>query len=239
MSDKVQGRCPMGCGETLFLGEHGYITCSWESCPNPSAASTLLIEHTNDWHDVSLGDEGSFLIAHPIRERIEGSLATCPLHADIKFFIEQGMPIAAGVYRVRATSRVGNTTGWQWTQMPDDKPDDKLDDWDERDVLEDIDVLDPGHGGPDELGKPDVVLACHSMFHQMPLMHQCDRPAHKDGPHYWHGRFQRDDLIWGDAANADPNNKMAKRIIYSRESTNAPTPARWESSYHPLQDPRP
>lgn len=39
---RVAGRCPMGCGETLFLGEAGCVTCSYISCPNPSRVDTLL-----------------------------------------------------------------------------------------------------------------------------------------------------------------------------------------------------
>lgn len=39
---RVKGRCPMGCGETLFLGQGGYVTCSWRDCPEPDAASRLL-----------------------------------------------------------------------------------------------------------------------------------------------------------------------------------------------------
>ena len=39
---KVDGYCPMGCGPTLFLGEGGYVTCSWHACPNPSAVADLL-----------------------------------------------------------------------------------------------------------------------------------------------------------------------------------------------------
>lgn len=39
---RVRGICPMGCGETLFLGAGGYVTCSWIDCPDPAAASDLL-----------------------------------------------------------------------------------------------------------------------------------------------------------------------------------------------------
>lgn len=42
MSEQVIGVCPMGCGSTLFLGSGGYVTCSWEGCPDPGAASDLL-----------------------------------------------------------------------------------------------------------------------------------------------------------------------------------------------------
>ena len=39
---KVAGRCPMGCGETLFVGNGGHITCSLIGCPKPVAVDALL-----------------------------------------------------------------------------------------------------------------------------------------------------------------------------------------------------
>lgn len=39
---KVSGRCPMGCGETLFVGNGGHVTCSLIGCPKPWAADALL-----------------------------------------------------------------------------------------------------------------------------------------------------------------------------------------------------
>lgn len=39
---RVQGRCPKGCGNTLFLGNEGYVTCGYLKCPEPDAASRLL-----------------------------------------------------------------------------------------------------------------------------------------------------------------------------------------------------
>lgn len=39
---QIKGRCPMGCGETLFVGQGGYVTCSYIHCPDPAAASRLL-----------------------------------------------------------------------------------------------------------------------------------------------------------------------------------------------------
>jgi hypothetical protein len=38
----VQGRCPACGGNSLFLGEGGYVTCPRIDCPEPDAASTLL-----------------------------------------------------------------------------------------------------------------------------------------------------------------------------------------------------
>ena len=32
----------MGCGETLFLAAGGFVTCSYDKCPAPHAASVRL-----------------------------------------------------------------------------------------------------------------------------------------------------------------------------------------------------
>jgi hypothetical protein len=32
----------MGCGETLFLGAGGHVTCSYIPCPDPSATDDVL-----------------------------------------------------------------------------------------------------------------------------------------------------------------------------------------------------
>lgn len=32
----------MGCGKTLFLGNNGFVTCSYLECPEPDAVSTFL-----------------------------------------------------------------------------------------------------------------------------------------------------------------------------------------------------
>lgn len=38
----VQGRCPACQGQSLFLGEGGYVTCSRADCPQPDAATSAL-----------------------------------------------------------------------------------------------------------------------------------------------------------------------------------------------------
>jgi len=40
---KLQGFCPMGCGETLILGDEGYATCGRLCCPDPTAVSLDLL----------------------------------------------------------------------------------------------------------------------------------------------------------------------------------------------------
>lgn len=38
----IQGKCPMGCGKTLFAASGGYITCSFINCPDPNFVSVLM-----------------------------------------------------------------------------------------------------------------------------------------------------------------------------------------------------
>lgn len=104
---KVQGYCPMGCGDTLFLGSGGYVTCSWVKCPRPDAAADVLLERETE-HVVVLG-ESTFDIQHPLRERLEGELFDCGLHARLREL--SGPPFKPGRYRV--FWRDGEALGWQ------------------------------------------------------------------------------------------------------------------------------
>ncbi len=96
MMEHVKGYCPMGCGETLFLGSGGYVTCSYVKCPNPTALSDILNDRETA-HIVTF-DEDAFTIRHPLRERLNDELMTCDLHrycADL-----DGPPPQLGRYRV-------------------------------------------------------------------------------------------------------------------------------------------
>lgn len=68
----VQGRCPRGCGATLFLGAGGYVTCSWQHCPEPDAASKLL-------RGGELGLFGTNALLAELRDRGDLSLAIASL----------------------------------------------------------------------------------------------------------------------------------------------------------------
>lgn len=93
---EVHGNCPMGCGETLFLGEGGFVTCSAVNCPRPDAAARLLADRETE-HIVRLRGTG-FAITHPLRERLDAELEDCPLHAFLSDL--DGPPRAPGRYRV-------------------------------------------------------------------------------------------------------------------------------------------
>lgn len=91
----VAGHCPMGCGETLILGTGGRVTCSLLRCPRPSAVDELLADAETE-HVVML-EPNTFSIQHPLRERLDGSLFDCGLHAYLTSL--GGPPRQPGRYR--------------------------------------------------------------------------------------------------------------------------------------------
>lgn len=96
---KVAGFCPMGCGETLFLGAGGHVTCSLLKCPNPCAADGLLQDRETE-HVVSYSEDGRWNAQHPLRERLNGALLDCPIHRALA----SALPRQPGRYRVRVQS---------------------------------------------------------------------------------------------------------------------------------------
>lgn len=94
----VKGYCPMGCGETLFLGDGGHVTCSLLGCPRPSAVDEILCEREGE-HVVEILPR-TFNVLHPLRERIDGALLDCELGAWLKS--QHGPPVKPGRYRVTA-----------------------------------------------------------------------------------------------------------------------------------------
>lgn len=86
----------MGCGDTLFLGEGGYVTCSLVGCPRPTAASDIL-EDGETAHIVVLEDKG-FTIRHPLNERLDGGLFDCHIRQELQAM--GGPPAKPGFYRV-------------------------------------------------------------------------------------------------------------------------------------------
>lgn len=99
---KVAGYCP-ACGtSSLFLGSGGWVTCSLDKCPNPTAAADVLDEPEIE-HIVELG-EATFSIQHPLRERLNGLLFRCDLHERLSAC--DGPPAKPGTYRVRVGERM-------------------------------------------------------------------------------------------------------------------------------------
>ena len=105
---RVSGYCP-ACGTaSLFLGDGGYVTCSWIDCPNPDAATTILADGRETEHIV-IFEAASFTVLHPLRERIDDAVLTCPLGASLAARV--GPPPAPGRYRAIDIDRDGS---WYW-----------------------------------------------------------------------------------------------------------------------------
>lgn len=121
MTEPVAGYCPMGCGETLFLGSGGYITCSWIQCPNPTAVSDIL-GHRETEHLV-LFEPGTFTILHPLRERtsFEG-LLQCDLAQHIQNDLLPRITPKPGVNMARRAaippdSRLADAATWFFDEV--------------------------------------------------------------------------------------------------------------------------
>ena len=114
---RVQGCCPMGCGETLVLAAEGYVTCTRLRCPRPDAATDILADQESE-HIVVFG-ETEFTVRHPLRERLDDALMDCELHKDIAAMA--GPPVRPGTYRARWADHDPATPGygrWTWEELP-------------------------------------------------------------------------------------------------------------------------
>lgn len=112
----VQGYCPMGCGQTLFLGEGGFITCATLECPRPDAATLVLEEQETDHVVVFSDDDDTFTIMHPLRERLDGELVICPLH--IYLVGLTGPPVTPGQYHVSYLGAGGpDSAAWEFEEI--------------------------------------------------------------------------------------------------------------------------
>lgn len=93
---EIDGYCPMGCGQTLFVAS-GHIHCSLVDCPQPTAVAEILNDRETE-HLVTFS-ETAFTVRHPLRERLDDALMECELHEHIASL--SGPPVAPGLYRAR------------------------------------------------------------------------------------------------------------------------------------------
>lgn len=117
----VEGYCPMGCGQTLVLGDRGHVACSLLGCPDPAAVDKILAEREIE-HIVVFSDVG-FDAQHPLRERIDGELFDCEVAKRLRMLDEA--PVAPGRYRVTlresdavSDSRRSNDVGLNYEALP-------------------------------------------------------------------------------------------------------------------------
>lgn len=111
---RITGYCPMGCGQTLFIGASGHPTCSLIGCPRPTAAGELLADRETD--HVVVFDATTFTVRHPLRERLDDALLTCDLHTYIAGL--DGPPVHPGRYRASWITAAGGR--WVWPALPVD-----------------------------------------------------------------------------------------------------------------------
>jgi hypothetical protein len=91
--------CPMGCGDTVHTDYDQDISCRAPNCPDPDAIEKLLSDPETE-HTVHL-TEDSFIVKHPLRERLAEDLFTCGLHAGVRADLDNGnAPTEPGTYRV-------------------------------------------------------------------------------------------------------------------------------------------
>jgi hypothetical protein len=110
-TERVKGYCPMGCGETLFLGDAGYVTCSWVDCPVPDAVSTIL-ESGEKEHLVQLMEDG-FTVRHPLRERLGDGLMKCTLTEHVRDLPPDR--VVPGLWRLSRDAAPGGM--WNWEEI--------------------------------------------------------------------------------------------------------------------------
>lgn len=115
---KVQGFCPMGCGETLVVAGGGHVTCMSLRCPRPDVVSELLSDQESE--HIVVFSETDFTVRHPLRERLDDALIDCELHKHIASMA--GPPVKPGTYRARYADCDAATPGvgcWTWEAVCD------------------------------------------------------------------------------------------------------------------------
>jgi hypothetical protein len=109
--ERVAGQCPMGCGDTLFLGEGGHVTCSSDRCPDPAKVDDIL--HDGESEHIVLIETERFHVQHPLRER-DQELFDCGLHRWLSDL--PGPPRKPGRYRARPRPSA-NGGGWSFEAL--------------------------------------------------------------------------------------------------------------------------
>lgn len=109
----VRGRCPACGNRSLFVGAGGWLTCSIDRCPNPTAIADIL-ELVCLHHTVELRPS-DFSIEHPMIEKLNGSLHACPLDRYLHGL--SGPPRQLGRYHVLGD--VTNPDLLQWVLTSD------------------------------------------------------------------------------------------------------------------------
>lgn len=91
MLDRVQGFCPMGCGETLQLYD-GIIRCTNMDCSNSAAVTTILLDRQTE-HVVYVDKHGNWSAKHPLRERLGDLLLDCDIEVGVEEMFDAGADV--------------------------------------------------------------------------------------------------------------------------------------------------
>lgn len=112
---RVEGVCPMGCGETLETRTarrggawSSTVWCANQDCPDALMAHKVLASDTD--HVVTCREEG-FAITHPLRERFT-DMTECDLHVTMR---KIGPTMETG--RWRATPADGEPGNWNFYRL--------------------------------------------------------------------------------------------------------------------------
>jgi len=104
----------MGCGETLILGEGGFVVCGHLDCADPEAVTMILTDRETE-HRVRWDADAGFSIRHPLRERTNDELLTCALHSYcVDIDTSGGPPVAPALYRVTWSDERAR---WEWEKI--------------------------------------------------------------------------------------------------------------------------
>jgi hypothetical protein len=106
----VAGFCPMGCGETLILGEGRAVVCCARGCPRPFAVAEILADP--ETHHLVTIEEDGWSAKHPLRERLDDALLSC----GISDAFLRGVRSVPGRYRVHCPP--GDPPMWVWEPLP-------------------------------------------------------------------------------------------------------------------------
>jgi hypothetical protein len=107
-SQKIAGYCPMGCGQTLFVGNEGAVTCSALACSRPDAVHVILSDA--EYNHVVIFGVKHFSIKHPLRERCDDEFMDCSL---LKYLRGLSRP----VFRPGRYSAVLHEGHWRFTPL--------------------------------------------------------------------------------------------------------------------------
>lgn len=110
---KVQGYCPMGCGETLRIAPRGEIFCgNLPGCPDPRAVEKILADSETS-HVIRVDSRG-WNLKHPLRERANDDLLDCHDSRMMEFVHH----LDAGTYR---SVVVDGQYQWHYIDEDDDQ----------------------------------------------------------------------------------------------------------------------